>query len=329
MAERAIITALAAFAISAAAGLIAIPLLRKLKAGQTILHYLKEHYFKSGTPTMGGLFFIPSGVLAFFIFARGERVLAAVVAIITAAYMVVGFLDDFIKVRFGKNEGLTPLQKIVFQLAVAIIAGFFACKMGLTKVYVPFTHKLIELGYFSLPLTVFVFLATTNCVNLTDGLDGLAATVSAYAFSASAILIFLQTSILGSNYVVAGEHENIALLLAAMSGALCGFLLYNTNKASVFMGDTGSLALGGLFASAMIFSGNTLYIPVIGIMFVLSGISVIMQVTCFKLTGKRIFLMSPLHHHFQHKGYGESKIAFGYGAVTAIAGALAILAYLG
>lgn len=328
MTDRMIIGGISAFVLTLIMGYIFIPLLKKIKAGQTILCYLEEHFCKSGTPTMGGLFFVPVAVICFFLFVKGEKTIAKLCVAITVAYLIVGFLDDFIKVKFCKNEGLKPMQKIAFQFVVAIISAIFAFRMGLTHIYIPFTKNLVNVGFWIIPSVVFVFIATTNCVNLTDGLDGLASTVSKNSFIMTAILIVLQTNTLSKNYIVASEYINLSLLLVCFFGALGGFLVFNTNKASVFMGDAGSLALGGLFASVLIFSGNMLYIPLIGIMFVMSGISVIMQVTCYKLTGKRIFLIAPLHHHFQHKGASESKIVFCYGAVTFIVGLLCLLVFL-
>lgn len=325
--KRCLIAFIVSFLLSLIAGKLVIPLLKKMKAGQNILCYLKEHFCKSGTPTMGGLFFLPGAVIVFFCLSLKDKSVATLSSVVALSYMTVGFLDDFIKIRFCRNEGLTPLQKILFQLAVAVISTIFAYRFSLTKVYVPFTDQLIDLGAWFFPLSIFAFVATTNCVNLTDGLDGLAGTVSKYALLGAVVLIFVQTTFFDV-HVVKNEYYNLALFSVAVIGATDGFLIYNTNRASVFMGDTGSLSLGGLFASVMIFSGNALYIPIIGIMFVVSGISVIVQVISYKLTKRRVFLMSPLHHHFQHKGASESKIVFAYGAVTLMAVAISLINYL-
>lgn len=320
----------AAFAVAAAASVVVgfaiIPLLKKLKLGQNILSYVSEHEYKSGTPTFGGFIFIVGSLVTFFAFGGASKRLAVVCVAVFLLYAAVGFTDDFIKVRLKRNEGLNALQKTVFELVIAVIIAIFAYTRGLTEVFVPFTDvKIALVGWVFLPLTVLVFISTTNCVNLTDGLDGLAGGVTYVYFLCFTVLVALQGG--KSEFAVVGdEAEGIALLSVCLSGALVGYLLFNTHKASVFMGDTGSLALGGAVAATAIVSGNTFYIPVIGIIYVCSGISVILQVAYFKITkGKRIFLMAPLHHHFQHKGYGEAKIAFAYKFVTLLSGLIAII----
>ncbi len=324
-------TFILAFIISSAtavlAGFAIIPLLRKLKVGQNILGYVKEHNYKSGTPTMGGVIFIVSASVCFLLFSSGEKSLALVSLAIGIAYMLVGFIDDFIKVKLKRNEGLNPLQKTVFELAIATVIAVYCYKRGITSVYVPFVCKSIDLKWLFIPFCIFVFLATTNSVNLTDGLDGLAGGVSYIYFLGLAALIALQTSKFSKNYVTPDEYKNLSLLCVSLSGGIVGFLFFNTFKASVFMGDTGSLSVGGFIASISIFSCNSLFIPVIGITFLLSSLSVIIQVLHFKRTGKRVFLMAPLHHHFQHKGYSECKIAFVYKFVTALLSLCCTLAY--
>ncbi|MBQ2717895.1 MAG: phospho-N-acetylmuramoyl-pentapeptide-transferase [Clostridia bacterium] len=327
MIKRIILICIISLAITFIFGLLTIPFLRRLKAKQSILKYLKEHFDKSGTPTMGGLFFVTSIVITFFLLSKGEKVISILSCLVFIGFGIVGFLDDFIKVKFAKNEGLTPMQKTLFLIAVAVISAIFSYRLGLNKLYIPFTKKVIDIGFWYIPLCVFVFLATTNCVNLTDGLDGLASSCSAICFLFSAVLILLQTATVNI-YAKLDEFHNLSYLSISCVGGLLGFLIFNTHKASVFMGDTGSLALGGLFASIMIFSGNALYIPIIGIMFVLSGISVIIQVGYYKLTKKRVFLMAPLHHHFQHKGVSEPKIVFWYSVVTFLAGLVSIITFV-
>lgn len=296
----------------------------KRRAKQPILKYVTEHFSKSGTPTMGGIGFVIV-TSAVFSISGGLSVIPSVSLFVFIIYAVIGFCDDLIKIKFGKNEGLTPLQKIIFQSLVALIATVFCLYRGLTNVYLPFTDRLINVGYIFIPFGVFVFLATTNCVNLTDGLDGLAATVSVVTLLSVAVIIVLQTEKLSGYYVDKSEYLSLAVLATSAAGSLSGYLLFNSSKASLFMGDTGSLGLGGLIASVYMFSGNVLYIPIIGIMFVVSGISVIVQVIHFKRTKKRIFLMAPLHHHFQHKGYSECKIAVWYFFITLTAALICIL----
>ena len=280
----------AACALSALFCAALIPLLRKMHAGQYILGYVKEHESKSGTPTMGGLAFVPAAVAVAAAAGLFADRLSAVAMTFGLAFLAVGFIDDFLKFRFRRNLGLKAYQKI------------------------PFTQLSVDIGFWVIPLAAAVFLAAVNSVNLTDGLDGLAASVSFWYFAAFALLLFLQR----------GMRTILSDLSVILCGVLAGYLIFNTNKASVFMGDTGSLSLGGFAAAVGVFSGNALYIVIVGIMFVLSSISVIMQVIYYKRTKKRIFLMAPLHHHFQKKGYSESKIAYVYSLVTALAGLLCV-----
>ncbi len=314
-----IVILLAAGGLSAllCAGLI--PLLKKLHAGQYILGYVQEHRDKTGTPTMGGIAFVCAAIFAALLFGlyRDRRVVVALT--LGAAYAAVGFLDDYLKLRLRRNLGLHAYQKMLFQMAVAIFAGIFCYRSGWTSVNIPFTGIAVELGFWVIPLAAFVFVATTNCVNLTDGLDGLAASVGFWYFAAFAALLLLRP----------GEPDAyLARLCFILCGALAGYLLFNTYRASVFMGDTGSLGLGGFAAAVGVLSGNLLYIAVIGIMFVCSGISVICQVIYYKKTKRRLFRMAPLHHHFQKMGFSESKIAYAYSLITAAAGLLSV-AFLG
>lgn len=310
----------AALALSFLLGLVTVPLLKKLKAGQSVLSYVKEHESKGGTPTMGGVFFILAASVVALIFCDKGGFRPALVVITTGvAFLAVGFTDDFIKIKFRHNEGLKPYQKILFQLAVSVIFAVYAYVNGYTSVFVPFTEIKISLGLFAIPLYITALIATTNCVNLTDGLDGLAGGVSYVYFLLIALVIMAENG--------SAAADNHAVISVALAGAIVGFLVFNTHRASVFMGDTGSLSLGGFVSAVSILSGNVFYIPVIGIMFVVTGLSVILQVAYFKKTGNRIFLMAPLHHHFQMKGAEESKIAAVYKVITLAAG-LAVLLFI-
>lgn len=306
-------------------GKIALPLLKKLKVGQPILSYVKEHSYKEGTPTMGGIFFIVSALVVFFSLGGGKSKLSLITAAVTIAFGAVGFIDDFIKIKYKNNKGLTPTQKILFQFAIAIIVSVAAYLSGVTSVYIPFTLTFKEIGFFSIILNVFVFIATVNSVNLTDGLDGLCASVTLTYFIAICVIISLQLTHNADFYVDTQEYKNLILFSACLIGALSGYLVFNVSKASVFMGDCGSLALGGAVSAVSIFTANTLYVPVIGIVYVISALSVIIQVIYYKRTKKRVFLMAPLHHHFQHKGYGEAKISYCYTLVTALISTVIIL----
>lgn len=306
--------ALLAFGIAFTLCLLLIPLLRRMKAGQNVLSYVKEHQGKSGTPTFGGLAFLPAAVLACLPFSGGFNRNFAVVCVIGLSYMGVGFLDDLLKKLHHENKGLSAWQKLAFQTVVALLAGYYCVRSGQSRLEIPFGLGEIELGWWMLPFSVFVFLATVNAVNLTDGLDGLAAGVS--------VPFFLFLGLL----TISEETGGTQFINFALVGALCAYLLFNTSRASIFMGDTGSLGLGGFASSIGLLTGKALYIPILGVMFVVSVISVIVQVIYYKATGgKRIFRMSPVHHHFQQVGFSESKIAYAYAIITTVSGAITLL----
>ena len=306
---------IAAFGLSLLFCFILIPVLRRLKAGQNILVYVKEHRSKSGTPTMGGIAFVAAAVLAATLFIRKADKTVVITLAIGLSYMAVGLLDDFLKRKHKENLGLRAWQKFLFQACIAVFAGIYCYRAGLTKLHVPFFSVTWELGGWMIPVVVFVFLATVNAVNLTDGLDGLASASSIPFFATMGILIALQSG-----------NTSVSVVCFCLVGALIAYLLFNTPPASVFMGDTGSLALGGFAACVGAFTGNALYIAVVGITFVFSVISVLIQVVYYKATGgKRVFLMAPIHHHFQEKGYSESKISYAYFVITLFAGILCLL----
>lgn len=306
-----------------------ISLIKREKVKQVILNYVEGHMQKSGTPTMGGIIFLISISVVSFICFDGSSTLATLSILVFVAYGLIGFLDDFIKFKFKRNLGLTPLQKIIFQLAVSIAIGIFVYQNGIVGsiLIVPFTRFSIDIGWGIIPVVAIIYLATTNSVNLTDGLDGLAsATTFSYMLSFLGImLVFISTNLAGMSEVELSEMSNILTLSAVVCGAMLSFLIFNCFPAKIFMGDTGSLALGSLVASVAVFSRMSLYIPILGIMFVLSSVSVILQVAYYKLTKKRIFLMAPLHHHFEKKGVHEVRITVCYALVTFFVGAIAII----
>ena len=319
------VRALTALIISFFVGLILSPLVisgaRKLKAGQPILTYVEQHASKAGTPTFGGLIFIVPAVLTTVAFTfRDGITVGLIAAFVMCAFAVLGFLDDFIKIKTKDNLGLRPYQKIVGQVAIAIIVAFFAYKsadIG-SAVYLPFYGNPVDFGVWYVPFAAFVYLALSNCVNLTDGLDGLASNCSLWYLATFAGVLFMST--------LTSASASLIVFVCALLGGVLAFLLFNTNKASIFMGDTGSLALGGASAAIALFSKQPFLILFVGIMYVVSGISIIMQVTYFKIThGKRIFLMAPYHHHLEKKGYSEAKICNVYATVTFLMGVLAIL----
>ena len=295
-----------------------IPILKKLKAGQNILSYVKEHESKSGTPTMGGIAFILAAVLiALFFVGKYERVFTLTI-VIGVSYMIVGLLDDFLKQKHKENLGLRAWQKLVFQTLIAAFAAVYCYRANLTFLHIPFTNKSINLGLWILPLSVFIFLATVNAVNLTDGLDGLAAGTCVPFFAVFGTLILLQ-----------GGVQSLSVVAFSLTGALLAYLLFNVHPASVFMGDTGSLSLGGFVGCIALFSGNALYVIIVGACFALSVISVIIQVIYYKVTGgKRVFLMAPFHHHLQKKGYSEAYISYLYAVITLLLGCLCLVSAL-
>ena len=298
-----------------------LPLLRKVKAGQEILQYVTEHSAKQGTPTMGGISFIMAIVAAACIFCDLSNRPILVALAVFVAYGVVGFLDDFIKIRYKHNLGLRAYQKIIIQLVIAILVAVYIygeVSIG-DKLRIPFSDIQVKIGFWIVPLVIFIFIACTNGVNLTDGLDGLASSTTICFLAGMIALLYKELRALenvGDTYAYT-QVQQVIVLCYASCGALTAFLVFNANNAKVFMGDTGSLALGALVACSAIFTRMSLFIPIVGLMFVVSCVSVMMQVAYFKITkGKRIFLMAPYHHHLQKRGLSETRICVIYCAVT-------------
>ncbi len=302
---------LAAFAVTVALAPIVIYCSRKFKLRQTVLHYVSEHKSKSGTPTMGGIAFLIGSSLATLLFGRSSLSLLCLVVFI--GYGVIGFLDDYIKIKYKRNEGLKPYQKIVFQLLIAIIVSIAAYKRNI-KISLIFDE--FDFGLFAIPFNVFVFLAFTNSVNLTDGLDGLASTVTLISMTAMGI-------------IVGAFGDGMNNFCLAIAGVVAGFLIYNCFPAKIFMGDTGSLALGGAFAAVTVYSGQALCAVMCGAMFVWTAMSVIIQVLHFKRTKRRVFKMAPFHHHLQESGLHENRIVAIYGAITLLFSISAVLFTVG
>lgn len=303
--------------VSAAVGLaLALPIIalcKKMKAQQTILHYVEKHSSKSGTPTMGGIIFIIAALIGCAFFLWSNSFYGWLAMLVMVAFGLLGFLDDFIKIHFHQNEGLKPYQKIIGQAAIAIIiAVLIYFKVG-SKL--DFFGLSIDISWGIIPFAVLVFLAVVNSVNLTDGLDGLAGGVSlVYLLFFGAIVAFIGDE----------QMDMLSLASFAVCGGLIAFLSVNTFPAKIFMGDTGSLALGGFIACLGLFSGKALLIPIMGLMFVLSALSDIIQVAYYKKTKKRVFLMAPLHHHFEKKGVHENRIVTIYIIVTSLLSAVCL-----
>ncbi len=302
-----------------------INLVKRLKARQPLYEYVDMHEKKAGTPTMGGIIFLIGIILSSIMFLSGQAKLSVITLGVFFSFGLVGFLDDFLKIKHHQNLGLKAYQKIIFQLAISIIVSIFAYTSPFvgSSIYVPFFNISLNLGWFYIPFTVVVFLAVTNSVNLTDGLDGLAGGVSLSYLACFAVIfytIFYKLNILNVSPLLLEEYHNLFFVIGSSIGALLAYLLFNSFPAKIFMGDTGSLALGGLIACVSIFTKQTLLIPILGIMFVVSSVSVILQVVKFKLTKKRMFLMAPFHHHLEKKGMHETKIVAIYIIVTIMVG---------
>ncbi len=313
---------LAAFAIVMLALPLNIKLVKKLKAGQPILSYVDNHKSKAGTPTMGGVSIV-LGLVASLIFTRRGDKIAYVIAIVTVGYALIGFIDDFIKVKYKHNKGLSAAQKIIFQVLLAVIVSVYAYyepNVG-SSVFAPFAPITIELGAFAPVYYIFIFIAFTNSVNLTDGLDGLAASVTATVALFCCAIIGIAAA---AGEIVGDGAVDIIIMCAALCGSCCAFLTHNTHPAKIFMGDTGSLALGGFLACVAVLGRMSLSMLLIGVMYILTSVSVIIQVVSFKLRKKRVFLMAPLHHHFERKGVFEGKIAVIYTVITFVCGIVTV-----
>ncbi|MBO5910417.1 MAG: phospho-N-acetylmuramoyl-pentapeptide-transferase [Clostridia bacterium] len=307
-----------------------IRLIRKLSCSQTILKYVAEHKSKQGTPTMGGVVFFITTLVVVVCLMNYSTELAVCLGV-GLGFALVGLMDDFIKVKFKQNLGLRPYQKIIGQVGISIILAcyiyFFSPNKGV--IYLPFTFKAVDFGIWIIPIVIIVCLATTNSVNLTDGLDGLAGGVSVVYSGIFIALISIFATLAfnaGKSDSFVNMYKDIGVLLAIFMGTILAFLVFNTNKASIFMGDVGSLGIGGLFASTACVMGFELLLAIVGVMFVISALSVILQVAYFKKTGgKRIFKMAPLHHHFQMCGHSEAKIGYIYQIITLMVGLITIL----
>jgi phospho-N-acetylmuramoyl-pentapeptide-transferase len=287
----------ASFLIAVLLGPLFIPLLRRMKFGQQIrTDGPQSHLKKSGTPTMGGIIIMLALLISFLKFSdKTDDFWVLITA--SLGFGLVGFLDDYIKIVFKRSLGLTARQKLFGQLLFSIIVCAELYNMNhSTLITVPGTSWGFDLGWFYYPFVVIILFGSSNAVNFTDGLDGLLSGTSAIAFGAFTI-IALQVS----------EHES-AIFSAAMVGAVLGFLIFNAHPAKVFMGDTGSLGIGGGIAAVAILTKMELMLVIVGGVFVLEMLSVILQVGSFKLRGKRIFKMSPIHHHFELVGWSEWRV---------------------
>ncbi len=299
---------LIAFAISVVLSPILIPFLKKLKFGQFVRDEGPEsHLKKAGTPTMGGLIILCSIVITSLIYVKQYPKILPIL-FVTLAFGLIGFLDDYIKVVMKRSMGLHAWQKLALQFVVAGVFCYYIMtqtELG-TKMLIPFwSGHYLEVGFWYAPILIFIVLGTVNGANFTDGLDGLASSVT--------VLIATFFTV-----VAVGTKAGIEPITCAAVGALLGFLVYNVYPARVFMGDTGSLALGGFVVATAYIMEMPLFIPIVALVYLVEVLSVIIQVVSFKTTGKRPFKMAPIHHHFELSGWPETKVVAIFGIVTTI-----------
>ena len=317
---RILITAVASFALSGLLGYLLLPVLHALKAGASILQIGPSwHNNKSGTPIMGGLMFIFTAIILLLVNlgSMGEYTVFYVL-VLSLCFGFIGFLDDYTKIRFKRNLGLTSLQKAMLQMAVSALFLYAMYKSGYmsTELYIPFfdvsfrLHPIVYIFF-----AMFVMVGCVNAVNLTDGVDGLSSSVTL------PVMAFFTAASVGTG------HYELALLPASLFGGLIAYLCYNWHPAKVFMGDTGSLFLGGVVCAMAFALDMPLILILVGFIYICETLSVILQVTYFKLThGKRLFKMSPIHHHFEMCGWKEEKIVLVFASVSAI---MCLLAWFG
>ena len=321
MAERIVIPVITAFAITALLGPIIIPFLRKLKIGNTEREEgVQSHLKKAGTPTMGGLIILISVLITSLLFVgRYPRIIP--ILFLTLGFGLIGFLDDYLKVVLKRSDGLLAWQKMLCQFLVTGIFVFYLVRYTEVslKMLIPFTGGFengmyLDLGWLAIPVMFLAVIGTVNGANFTDGLDGLASSVT--------VLIATFFTV-----VAIGTNSGIEPITCAVVGALLGFLLFNVYPASVFMGDTGSLALGGFVAAAAYMMQMPIFILIVAMIYWIEILSVIIQVTYFKMTGgKRIFRMAPIHHHFELGGWSETRVVAVFSIATAI---LCLIALMG
>ena len=309
--------ALISFTIVAMLGPIVIPMLTKFKFGQTVRDDgPSTHLKKNGTPTMGGVLLILSIMITSLV--KGNLSSDMIVGLISVVgFGLVGFLDDYIIIKKRRSLGLSAKQKIALQFILALVISIYQYNNSIdaTSFSIPFTDLALNVGKLYIPLMTFIIVGIVNAVNLTDGLDGLASGVT---------IIVSAFFILFANLVA--NNIEVTILATATVGACLGFLCFNSHPAKIFMGDTGSMALGGAVAAFAVLSDSILLIPIVGGIYFAEAVSVIIQVTVFRLKGKRIFKMAPIHHHFEQCGLHETKVVFMFWIVSAILALLGIVA---
>ena len=311
------IPVLIAFILSVIMGPVIIPVLRKLKMGQTErVEGVQSHLKKAGTPTMGGVIILLAVVITSVIYI-GKYPQIIPILFMTLGFGLIGFLDDYLKVVMKRSDGLYPKQKMALQIVVTAIFAFYMVRYSEISLamLIPFTGgQYLDIGWLAIPLMFIVVIGTVNGVNFTDGLDGLASSVT--------VLVATFFTV-----VAIGTKSGITPITCAVVGALLGFLLFNVYPASVFMGDTGSLALGGFVASTAYMLQMPIFIIIVGLIYLVEVLSVMIQVTYFKKTGgKRFFKMAPIHHHFELCGWSETRVVAVFSIITAILCLIALMA---
>lgn len=317
MAEHVVIPVLISFVLSVIMGPLVIPFLRKLKVGQTErAEGVKSHLKKAGTPTMGGVMILISVIITSLFYVRDYPKIIPVL-FLTVGFGLIGFLDDYLKVVMKRSDGLYPGQKMALQIVVTAVFAFYIVKVAEIPLVllIPFSDgKYLDIGWIAIPLLFVAVIGTVNGTNFTDGLDGLASSVT--------VLVATFFTV-----VAIGSKSGIEPITCAVVGALMGFLLFNVHPASVFMGDTGSLALGGFVAGTAYMMQMPLFLIIVGLIYVVEVASVMIQVTYFKKTGgKRFFKMAPIHHHFELCGWSETRVVAVFSIATAI---LCLIALMG
>jgi len=314
---KVVLAVMLGFIISALLGLIIVPILKNFKIGQRISTYMDfAHRTKQGTPTMGGLIFIIATILVMAFLLLTKKVEFTnelkIVMFVFVSYAIIGFLDDFLSIKRGKNEGLTVTQKLLLQLFVALVFFYLYIKNGgQTSLIVSTLGINIEMKWLYGLFILFILVGSSNAVNLTDGLDGLAAGLSGIAFIAFSLISLMV------------GYTDMGIFTLVLTGALLGFLIYNGHPAKVFMGDTGSLSLGAVMGTVAIITHREITLFIVAFVFVLETLSVIIQVFWYKTFKKRIFLMTPIHHHFEKLGWPETEIVRAFwvvGFLLAMAG---------
>ncbi len=319
---KAVLALMIGFIISVVFGFVLIPFLRRLKVKQQVSVFLeKTHKNKEGTPTMGGLIFIIPTIVTIIILLLMVKIEFSenlfIVMFVFIGYAILGFIDDFLIIRRHNNEGLTEIQKLFGQLFIALVFFYIFMKSGNEPVLDVHTLGIrIDMGWFYGIFLLFILVASSNAVNLTDGLDGLAGGLSVMTFLAFGLISWNSSWVSGS--------EDIAVFCFVLVGSLLGFLVYNTHPAKVFMGDTGSLSLGATLASVAIITSHEITLVIVAGVFIIETLVCIMQMISVMYFHKKIFLMAPLHHHFEKLGYKEQDIVKGFWVIGAILSMVAI-----